>query len=297
MSDLLPVIQPQQRAVGDLVQFTDDQVALIKRTICKPKERQATNDELALFVGQAKRTGLDPFAKQIYAIFRKSHGEEQMTIQTGIDGFRLIAERSGCYLGKVSTLWCGEDEVWHEVWNSAKPPVAAKVTVRKVLQGHIVEIPAVAHWREYAATDYKGNLTPMWKNMGANQLAKCAEALALRQAFPNDLSGLYTSDEMAQAANTAPAPQEQEQPPVRVISEYVEATPPLPTLDMASQDALRAAITEAGVKRPWVLKQLVAIGVENVNAPHVLSHLSGEQAGLLLQALSDEVDAKAANDA
>ena len=91
MSDLLPVIQPQQRAVGDLVQFTDDQVALIKRTICKPKERQATNDELALFIAQAKRTGLDPFAKQIYAIFRKSHGEEQMTIQTGIDGFRLTA--------------------------------------------------------------------------------------------------------------------------------------------------------------------------------------------------------------
>jgi phage recombination protein Bet len=181
---------------SELVSFTDQQVALLKRTICRPKNREATKDELALFVGQCKRTGLDPFAKQIYAIFRwsKREKDEVMTIQTAIDGFRLIAERTGCYLGKSAAYWCGPDGVWKDVWISGEHPVAAKVVVRKVIVDQVSDSPAVAHWSEYADGE-----SPMWKSMPANQLAKCAEALALRQAFPNDLSGLYTIDEMARA--------------------------------------------------------------------------------------------------
>jgi phage recombination protein Bet len=181
------------------IDLNGDALALLQRTICKPKERQATKDEVALFVGQCKRTGLDPFSKQIYAIFRKSQGEEVMTIQTAIDGFRLIAERSGTYAGKAATYWCGSDREWQEVWLEETHPLAAKVIVRKVVAGTIVEVAAVAHWDEYY-----DSYSPMWKErkaggMPANQLAKCAESLALRQAFPNDLSGLYTTDEMAQA--------------------------------------------------------------------------------------------------
>jgi phage recombination protein Bet len=179
---------------SELVTFSEPQIQLLKRTICRPKNREATTDELALFVGQCKRTGLDPFTKQIYAIYRydKRAGGEVMTVQTAIDGFRVIAERTGSYLGKAGTYWCGSDAVWREVWLEKEPPAAAKVLVRKAALGHVVESPAVAHWAEYA--DDRG----LWKNMPANQLAKCAEALALRQAFPNDLSGLYTTDEMAQ---------------------------------------------------------------------------------------------------
>jgi hypothetical protein len=59
----------------------------------------------------------------------------------------------------------------------------------------------VALYREYVQTDWNGNPTRMWKNMGANQIAKCAEALALRKAFPHDLAGVYTAEEMAQADN------------------------------------------------------------------------------------------------
>jgi phage recombination protein Bet len=289
MTDLTVVHQPNAR---DLVTFSNEQVNLIKRTICKPKEREATNDELALFIGQAKRTGLDPFARQIYAIFRKSHGVEVMTIQTAIDGFRLIAERTGKYAGKLGTWWCGPDEQWHEVWISTAPPVAAKVTVQKAVAGLLAATPAVAHWNEYAAKDYKGGLTPMWKNMPANQLAKCAEALALRQAFPNELSGLYTADEMAQANNpvSRPAPPS---PIADVNGEVVEQQPPL---DKATIKALQAAIDEAGVDKNWLLKQCVALGVENVNRPHFLSYLTPEQAQGLMQALSDEVDRRDAGE-
>jgi phage recombination protein Bet len=179
-----------------VVEITPEQVVLIKRTICRPKNREATADELALFIGQAKRTGLDPFSKQIFAIFRYSKREcrEVMTIQTAIDGFRVIAERTGKYGGVAKSLWCGPRGTWREVWLMDEPPKAAKVVVRKLVDGHVFDFSAVAHWREYADAD-----SAMWRKMPANQLAKVAEAKALRQAFPNDLSGLYTAEEMAQA--------------------------------------------------------------------------------------------------
>lgn len=186
------------REAAALVDFTPEQIGLVKRTICKPKGRDATNDELALFVGQCKRTGLDPFARQIYAVFRKSRGQEQMTIQVGIDGLRLIAERSGHYLGQIGPLWCGQDGQWRETWIDQRPPVAAKVIVRKAIGQHIAETPAVAHWTEYIPM-YDGKPQGLWTDKPALMLAKCAEALALRKAFPNDLSGLYTDAEMDRA--------------------------------------------------------------------------------------------------
>jgi phage recombination protein Bet len=178
-----------------LVTFTPEQLKLLKRTICKPRDREATDDELALFVGQCKRRSLDPFASQIYAVFRYDTREkrEVMTVQTGIDGFRLIAERTRKYLGAEAVLWCGSDGMWQDVWLDTGNPVASKVVVRKLMDGHIALTPGIAKWSEYAVEEF------MWRKMPANQLAKCAEALALRRAFPNDLSGIYTADEMAQA--------------------------------------------------------------------------------------------------
>ena len=183
-----------------IVDWDNNYRRLVKQTVLRPKNREATGVELALFAEQVNRTGLDPFLKQIYGIYRhdsRAKGEV-MQVQVGIDGFRLVAERTGKYEGQTQPLWCGPDKIWHDVWTDDGPPVAAKIGVYK--SGRREPTYAVAHWREYVVT-YQGQPSGKWRDMPANMLAKCAEALALRKCFPAELSGIYAPEEMAQAAN------------------------------------------------------------------------------------------------
>ena len=164
--------------------------------------------DLAVFLNYAQRTGLDPFARQIYMIGRRSQNGTKYTIQASIDGLRIVAERSGDYAGQVGPEYCGTDGVWRDTWTATEPPVAARVGVLR--KGFDVPLYAVAYYDEYVQTS-NGKPTQMWESKPRLMLAKCAEALALRKAFPNDLGGLYTADEMGhpearEAATTAPAP-------------------------------------------------------------------------------------------
>jgi len=185
MSNL--VIRPDQQG------FTPQQLATLKQLGVE----KVSEGDLGVFFHQCQRTGLDPFAKQIYMVGRWDGRANAMryTIQTGIDGYRLIAERTGVY--------AGSDESWVE---KDGKPVSATVTVRKVVAGQVCEFTATARWEEYVQLGKDSKPMGLWSKMPHRMLAKCAEALALRKAFPQDLSGLYTTEEMAQA-DAQPEPQ------------------------------------------------------------------------------------------
>ncbi len=165
----------------------NDSLALLKATICKG----VTDDEFKIFLHACVRTGLDPFMKQIYAVKRFESGREVMTIQMGIDGFRLIAERTNKYApGKEPSF----------AYNEKGDLVSATAYVRKqTTDGTWHEVSATAFYSEYVQRKKDGTPTKFWSQMPFNQLAKCAEALALRKSFPANLSGIYTHEEMAQA--------------------------------------------------------------------------------------------------
>lgn len=187
---------------GDQLAFDEKQ----KNALLEISGLTAVDDAtLMAFLHVCQKRGLDPFTRQIYIIGRYSTKlrREVFTVQTSIDGFRIISQRSHQYAGMTKTEWCGADGAWRDVWLEGKdnPPAAARVGVLR--NGFKEPLYAVAVTSSYMPMyeDKTGKLVPMglWRTMPEVMIAKCAEALARRQAFPEDLSGLYTDDEMEQA--------------------------------------------------------------------------------------------------
>lgn len=196
---------------GDPADWTADQKALLDAAglVVRKKGKEpvpAPRSTVVAFLSHCRRTGLDPIARQIYAIERGG----KWGIQVSIDGFRLVAERSRQYAGQIPVQWTADGETWVDVWVKDTPPLAVRVGVlRKDFDQPLI---AVARFEAYAVYDeeWEGEypnrrktgrrtLSEMWRKMHAEQIAKVAEALALRKAFPMELSGLYTAEEMDQA--------------------------------------------------------------------------------------------------
>jgi phage recombination protein Bet len=207
------------------MQVFGDDYAAIKSGIAP----NLTDTELDYLASVARSMGLSVLRKQIYGTKRKSkdangNWTDALTIQVGIDGYRVIADRTGKYAGQVGPYWCGEDGQWVDVWLAKTPPAAAKVGVlRKDFKGPLW---SVAVYESYVARNRDGSPNNLWNKMPELMLAKCAESLALRKAFPDEMGGTYTEDEMQQADNPtgAPAPIREIRPASTHVEQPVRAT-------------------------------------------------------------------------
>jgi phage recombination protein Bet len=207
-----PVTNGTRASARQMQQFNTDQLALIRSTIAKG----TTPEQFKLFLEVCSHYQLNPFARQIYAVVRSG----QMTVQTSIDGFRLMAERTGKYAGQIGPEWCGEDGVWVDVWLKREPPAAARVgIIRRDFERPI--------WGVARYSSYVQESGPLWRKMGDVMIAKCAESLAFRKAFPAEMSGIYTHEEMTQADHM---------PTITVEEVIPEAT--APTVQDVSLDLL-----------------------------------------------------------
>jgi phage recombination protein Bet len=177
--------------------FNQRQIDILKNSLCKG----ISNEEFEIFLMACHKTQLDPFMRQIYAVKRKSKKPdgswgETMTIQTGIDGYRLIAERTERYAPGAEPTY---------VTDTNGNLLSATAYIKKLTKdGTWHTVSASAYLDEYCQTftdKSTGEKKPtgMWINMPKTMLAKCAEAQALRKAFPAEMSGVYTKEEMQQA--------------------------------------------------------------------------------------------------
>jgi len=216
---------------------------LLADDICKG----ANPMQLAYFAHVCNARGLNPFAKQIYYINRGG----QWSIQTAIDGFRLCAARSGDYDGQGDTEYCGNDGVWRTVWLAKENPRAARATVYR--KSSTRPTSAVALFDEYAPSG-----GPKWKTMPVHMLGKCAEAQALRKAFPAELSGIYAPEEMDDAGrplkNATPVPQQIAQPRQQPAPQPRQATPPLKPANGRTVDTQPAPAAQGKAQQPYQWK-------------------------------------------
>jgi len=222
------------------IDFTTEQIDVMRKTIAK----DATPIEFDLFLNIAKSAGLNPFHRQVFFVKRGGIGQTTASV----DGLRLIAHRTGQYRGQVGPMWCGLDGEWKDVWIEQTPPAAAKVGVWR--EGFSEPLWAVANFNAYCAN------TPIWKKMPELMIAKCAESLALRRAFPLEMCGLYSSEELESEDFTQKS----------VINAEIvqEKTQALAQGD--SGQVKKDVYVDCTSDKNWLVSQLAIRGVRNVGS-------------------------------
>ena len=181
----------------------------------------ASPDSIRMVLGYCQARGLDPLRKPVHIVpmWVKPSGTKQGAMQDvimpGIALYRIEAARTGGYAGKSEPVFgptitadLGGAQVRYPEWCS--------VTVFRMVAGEARAFPAREYWLENYATAGRDTDRPntMWAKRAFGQIAKCAEAQALRMAFPEATGGEPTAEEMEGKA-----------PPREVASTVVEEAP------------------------------------------------------------------------
>jgi phage recombination protein Bet len=239
-----PYQVPQQRDQQALDAPRREQVELIKSTL----GGQFTDDELGLFLYVAKQRGLDPLLGQIHAVKRWDSNQKKkvMKIQVGIDGFRLVAERTHRYApGQRPTF----------VYDDMGQVVECTAYVRKLYNlikdgkehQEWITVEATARFDEYVQKTKDGAVNTMWRTKPHIMLGKCAEALAHRKAFPAEMSRLYSVDELGESPPETVPPEIVTLPGGVVVDE--PGPEPLHSVEAVDWDALVERAKAAGMDR------------------------------------------------
>jgi phage recombination protein Bet len=278
--------------------WTEDQEAALAQIGLK----DAPNGDRMVFLHQCQRTGLDPFARQIYMIGRKEKRNEKRngnwvdvwetkwTIQTGIDGWRVIrdrAERRENVRVKVGrAIWYDEDGNEYKVWVRHDPPAACEITLTVIdVAGNETPYTSVLQYAEYVQTkEQNGQQRPVaqWATKKAHMLEKCTEADVYRKAFPQDFSGVHLDDAMP-APEPEPVPENGRSRGRVTIAEVVErgpVKPPPQLLGVIAGHYDRLGISEEDECLSWTSK----LAGHEVTAP---DDLTGDEAKSIARQLND----------
>jgi hypothetical protein len=184
----------------DVAVWSPREVDTIKRLLAPG----ISDDDLALYAKVCMLLDLSPFRDEIVTIGRRQRDPATGSYVTvhrhlvTVQGRRVLAIRTGQLRGIVGPQWCGPHApfadsplVWHDVWLEDQPPHAARVFVYR--DGWPEPVNGTAPWREFAQRDSNGRLVNLWAKMPAHMLGKVAEAMALRRAFPEALTGEVVS--------------------------------------------------------------------------------------------------------
>lgn len=181
-----------------VISYNAKQLDVIKRTIAA----DLGPEEFDMFVEQAKRAGLDPFKRQIFPlVFSKNNPEKRrVSIVIGIDGYRMLAERSGTYRPDDKPPAFEMDDKLKGVTNPLGI-VSCTKSAYKHMHGEWHRVTDTVYWDEYVPTrtwNGETKLDGQWGKMPRVMIAKCCEAVVLRKGWPDVFSGMYAEDEVAQ---------------------------------------------------------------------------------------------------
>jgi phage recombination protein Bet len=217
-------------------------------TRCRVTPSDADVDQFLL---ECQIYGLEPLAGQIYAVWENG----VMRAVTTIDGLRVLAERTKRYDGQNDPEWCDKEGNWTDFWAGEEEPLAARVRVHK--KGTKVPTTGTANWHDFAPQGNAG-ADSLWSMSGgkpAHMLSIRAEALALRKAFPSELSGLYTAEELGISLAAIGTGTEEPQSPAAATDVPAVPSPPRPASPVpppssAAPEEAPAVIADAAAEEP-----------------------------------------------